>query len=162
MRTGYLVDTDWIIDHLSGVTAVTTRLTELRPAANEVFIPSSKIYVAASLPPSDPQRPVIERFVADYEKRYGRKPATFAGNGYDSVMMLVAAIRSAGADREKIREALEGLRGYVGVTALYTYSSTDHFGAYEESVVMLQVRGGVSSLPGNSAGWPPSVHGARP
>lgn len=115
-------------------------------AANEVFIPSSKIYVAASLPPSDPQRPVIERFVADYEKRYGRKPATFAGNGYDSVMMLVAAIRSAGADREKIREALEGLRGYVGVTALYTYSATDHFGAHEESVVMLQVRAGSFEL----------------
>ena len=32
MTTGYLVDTDWIIDHLSGITAVTTRLTELRQA----------------------------------------------------------------------------------------------------------------------------------
>ena len=32
MRAGYLIDTDWIIDHLSGVTAVTARLSELRPA----------------------------------------------------------------------------------------------------------------------------------
>jgi hypothetical protein len=32
VRTGYLVDTDWIIDHLNGVAAVTTRLTELRSA----------------------------------------------------------------------------------------------------------------------------------
>jgi predicted nucleic acid-binding protein len=38
VRTGYLVDTDWIFDHLSGVTAVTTRLTELRLAGLAVSI----------------------------------------------------------------------------------------------------------------------------
>jgi branched-chain amino acid transport system substrate-binding protein len=115
-------------------------------AAHEVLIPSSKIYVAASLPPSDPQRPVIERFVTEYERKYGRKPATFAGNGYDSVMMLAAAIRRAGTDREKIRDALEGLRDHVGVTAVYSYSPADHFGAQEDSVVMLQVKGGAFEL----------------
>jgi branched-chain amino acid transport system substrate-binding protein len=115
-------------------------------AAHEVLIPSSKIYVAASLPPSDPQRPVIERFVTEYEKKYGRKPATFAGNGYDSVMILAAAIRRAGTDREKIRDAIEGLRDHVGVTAVYSYSPADHFGAQEDSVVMLQVKGGAFEL----------------
>jgi branched-chain amino acid transport system substrate-binding protein len=111
-------------------------------AANEVFLPSSKIYVAASLPPSDPQRPVIERFVTAYEQKYGKRPATFAGNGYDSVMILAAAIRKAGPDREKIRDALETLQDHVGVTAVYTYSPTDHFGAHEDSVVMLRIKGG--------------------
>lgn len=111
-------------------------------AANDVFLPSSKIYVAGSLPPGDPQRPVIERFVAAYEKKYGKKPATFAGNGYDSVMILAAALRKAGPDREKIRDAIEGLKGHVGVTAVYSYSPTDHFGAHEDSVVMLRTKGG--------------------
>jgi branched-chain amino acid transport system substrate-binding protein len=110
-------------------------------AATGVFIPSSKIYVAASLAPGDPQRPVIERFVAAYEQKYGKKPATFAGNGYDSVMILTAALRKAGPDREKIRDAIEGLKGHVGVTAVYSYSPTDHFGAHEDSVVMLQIKG---------------------
>jgi predicted nucleic acid-binding protein len=32
VRATYLVDTDWIIDHLNGVAAVTERLTELRAA----------------------------------------------------------------------------------------------------------------------------------
>ena len=32
MRAGCLLDTDWIIDHLNGVAAVTMRLNELRPA----------------------------------------------------------------------------------------------------------------------------------
>jgi hypothetical protein len=38
VTTGHLVDTDWIIDHLSGVTAVTTRLTTLRSAGLAVSI----------------------------------------------------------------------------------------------------------------------------
>jgi len=32
VRAGYLVDTDWIIDHLNGVPAVSARLRELQPA----------------------------------------------------------------------------------------------------------------------------------
>jgi hypothetical protein len=38
VTTGYLVDTDWVIDHLSGVAGVTARLTELRPAGLAVSI----------------------------------------------------------------------------------------------------------------------------
>jgi tRNA(fMet)-specific endonuclease VapC len=32
VRAGYLLDTDWIIDHLNGVAAVSARLKELYPA----------------------------------------------------------------------------------------------------------------------------------
>lgn len=115
-------------------------------ASSGVLLPSSKIYVADSLPPSDPQRAAIETFVASYEKKYGRRPATFAGNGYDAVMILAAAIRQAGPDREKIRDAIEGLQRHVGVTAVYSYSPTDHFGAHDDSVVMLQVKAGAFEL----------------
>lgn len=110
-------------------------------AASGVLLPSSKIYVAGALSPTDPQRAVIEQFVAVYEKKYGKKPATFAGNGYDSVMIVAAAIRKAGPDREKIRDAIEELKGHVGVTAVYSYAPIDHFGAHEDSVVMLQIKG---------------------
>ncbi len=38
MRAGYLLDTDWIIDHLNGVAAVTARLKELQPTGLAVSI----------------------------------------------------------------------------------------------------------------------------
>ena len=38
MRAGYLIDTDWIIDHLNGVAAVTARLNERRAAGLAVSI----------------------------------------------------------------------------------------------------------------------------
>ncbi len=109
-------------------------------AANGVLLPSSKIYVTAALPASDPQKAVLERFVQAYEKRYGKPPATFAGNGYDAAMMLMDAIKRAGTDPQKLRAAIESTKDYVGVTAVYSYAPDDHYGTKPESVVMLTVK----------------------
>lgn len=117
-------------------------------AANGVLLPSSKIYVTGSLPANDPQKPVVERFVRDYEKKYGKPPATFAGNGYDAAMMLMNAIRRVGTDAAKIRAAIEGTKDYVGVTAVYAYAPNDHYGTKPESVVMLGVKDGKFTLAG--------------
>jgi branched-chain amino acid transport system substrate-binding protein len=117
-------------------------------AANGVLLPSSKIYVTDSLPASDPQKAVVERFVRDYEKKYGKPPATFAGNGFDAAMMIMDAIRKAGTDPAKLRDAIEGTKDYVGVTAVYAYSPVDHYGTKPESVVMLTVKDGKFALAG--------------
>jgi branched-chain amino acid transport system substrate-binding protein len=115
-------------------------------AANGALIPSSKLYVVDDLAADDPQKPVIQKFVAGYQAKYGKLPATFAGNGYDATMMMAAAIRTAGTDKEKIRAAIEGLKDFVGVTAVYSYSPTDHFGAQASSVVLLTVKDGKFAL----------------
>ena len=117
-------------------------------SANGILLPSSKLYVTAALPPGDPQKVVVEGFVQAYEKKYGKPPATFAGNGYDAAMMIMQAVRRAGADPEKVRDAIEGTRDYLGVTAVYSYGPNDHFGTKPESVVMLTVRDGKFALAG--------------
>ncbi|MGH2343293.1 ABC transporter substrate-binding protein [Segnochrobactraceae bacterium EtOH-i3] len=116
------------------------------PAADGILIPSSKIYVTDSLPDSDPQKAVIETFVKDYTAKYGKPPATFAGNAYDAVMMLAEAMKSAGGERPAVRDAIEGLKDHVGVTAVYSYAPDDHFGAKADSVVMLTVKDGKFTL----------------
>jgi branched-chain amino acid transport system substrate-binding protein len=115
-------------------------------SANGVLLPSSKLYVTASLPAGDAQKAAVEGFVRDYEKKYGKLPATFAGNGYDAAMLLMEAIRKAGTDPAAVRDAIEGTKSHVGVTAIYAYSPTDHFGTKPESVVMLTVKGGKFEL----------------
>jgi len=117
-------------------------------AASGVLLPSSKIYVTDSLPAGDPQKAVVERFVREYEKKYGKPPATFAGNGYDAAMMIMDAIRKVGTDPAKLRDAIEGTKDYVGVTAVYAYSPADHYGTKPESVVMLTVKDGKFALAG--------------
>lgn len=116
------------------------------PAADGILIPSSKIYVTDSLPDSDPQKAVIETFVKDYTAKYGKPPATFAGNAYDAVMMLAEAMKTAGGERPAVRDAIEGLKDHVGVTAVYSYAPDDHFGARADSVVMLTVKDGKFTL----------------
>lgn len=111
-------------------------------AANGVLMPSSKLYVTSTLAANDPQKPVIEKFIADFKKEYNKVPATFAGNGYDSVTIIANALRKAGTDGAKLRDAIEATKDYVGITAVYSYSPTNHFGAQESSVVMLQVKDG--------------------
>jgi branched-chain amino acid transport system substrate-binding protein len=115
-------------------------------AANDVLIPSSKIYVIDSLSADDPQKPVLQAFLRDYQAKYNKLPATFAGNGYDATMMIAEAIGKAGTDRSKIRDAIEAVKNYVGVTAVYSYSPDDHFGAQASSVVMLMVKDGKFAL----------------
>jgi branched-chain amino acid transport system substrate-binding protein len=116
-------------------------------AANGIIFPTSKIGVASELPDSDPQKQVIKKFVSDFTAKYGREPATFAGNGFDSVMLLASAIRRAkSTDSEKVRDALENTKNHAGVTAIYTYSPTDHFGALPSSVMMHTIKDGKIQL----------------
>jgi branched-chain amino acid transport system substrate-binding protein len=116
------------------------------PAAEGLRFPSSKNYVADSLPDSDPQKTVVTKFNAAFEKKNGKPPASFAGNGYDSVMILAAAIKKAGADPKAIRDAIEQTKAYVGVTGIYTYSQADHYGLEAQSVVLLQIKDGKFEL----------------
>lgn len=111
-------------------------------SADGIFIPSSKIYVTDSLNASDPQKPLLEEFVRDYQAKYGRPPATFAGNAYDAMMMIAAAVKKAGTDRKNVRDAIERTTDHVGVTAVYSYGPEDHFGAKADSVVLLTVKDG--------------------
>ena len=51
---------------------------------------------------------VNRRFVDSYRKKYGRTPAFYAAQAYDTVMFLDNAIRKAGGvgDRDKLRTAM--------------------------------------------------------
>jgi branched-chain amino acid transport system substrate-binding protein len=54
--------------------------------------------------------------------------------------MIAEAIRKGSTDRAKVRDAVEGLKDDVGVTAVYTYGADDHFGVKANSVVLLTVK----------------------
>jgi branched-chain amino acid transport system substrate-binding protein len=67
--------------------------------------------------------PRVQNFVAAYKKRFGDgvAPDSNASLGYDSVLLLVDAIKRAGsADRTKIRDALARTRDFEAVTGRIT------------------------------------------
>ncbi|MEO6919654.1 MAG: ABC transporter substrate-binding protein [Collimonas sp.] len=97
----------------------------------------------------DPSTPKRKAFIDAYQKAYkvDRIPSPVsAAQGYDSVYLLVAAIKQAGStDGVKVREALESLNGAVeGVVTTYNkpYTRDEHEAIKPSMVVIGEVRNG--------------------
>lgn len=112
-------------------------------AAEGVRLPASPLLVPDSLPDSDPQKEVVQNYKTEYEERWGSNVSTFGGYAYDGLMLAVEAIESAGStDGEAVREALENVQGYVGVTGEFNMSPNDHNGLDADSFRILEVQNG--------------------
>jgi branched-chain amino acid transport system substrate-binding protein len=112
-------------------------------AAEGVRLPAAALLVAETLPQSDPQKPVVVRYKREYEKRFNSEVSTFGGHAYDGLMLVVEAMKKAGStDKARVRDALEGLRGYMGTAGVVNMSPGDHMGLDLTAFRMLEVRNG--------------------
>lgn len=79
-------------------------------------------YLCSHYSPQDPS-PRVQEFVAAYKERWGSgfAPDSNASLGYDSVLVLVDAIKRAGStDRAKIRDSLAATKNFPAVTGTIT------------------------------------------
>jgi branched-chain amino acid transport system substrate-binding protein len=115
-------------------------------AAEGVIFPGSRIVVAEALPDSNPQKKVLLAYKRAYESRYKEDASAFGGYANDALALLVKAIETAGPDREKVRAAVEGTRGFVGTSGIFNLSATDHNGLGMDAFEMLTVKDGKFTL----------------
>jgi branched-chain amino acid transport system substrate-binding protein len=115
-------------------------------AAEGNLMPSTKLMVPDQLDRSDPQREVVITFINLYERVYrlGRQFPLNAHSGYawDAIYIVANAIRMAGTDRFKLRQAIESIKGYVGVSGIYNLSPQDHNGLNIDSLVIVKIEHG--------------------
>ncbi len=112
-------------------------------AAEGVRLPASALLVAEALPESDAQKKAVVDYKRAYESRYKSEVSTFGGHAYDGLMLALEAVKKAGGtDKAKVRDALEGLRGYVGTGGVVNMSAQDHMGLDLTAFRMLEVRKG--------------------
>ena len=112
-------------------------------AAEGVRLPAAALLVAELLPSGDAQKPVVVAYKRDYEAKYKSDVSTFGGHAYDGLMLVVEAVkRTGGADKAKLREAIESTHGYVGTGGVVNMSATDHLGLDLTSFQMLEVHNG--------------------
>ncbi|MEO8205734.1 MAG: ABC transporter substrate-binding protein [Chthoniobacterales bacterium] len=65
--------------------------------------------------------PKVQQFVKNYKTKYGVEPDSLAGLGYDSVYILVDALKRAGStDPVKLRDAIAATQNFDGITGLIT------------------------------------------
>ena len=115
-------------------------------AADGLVAPLGRLVVRDQLPEDDPQREVIMAFADAYEEEYGAGPSTFAGHAYDGFQLAVNAIAEVGTDPEAIRDYLESVTDFVGVSGTFTMTPEDHSGLTAEDLVLVTVEDGEFTL----------------
>jgi branched-chain amino acid transport system substrate-binding protein len=112
-------------------------------AAEGILFPAGRLLIVEELPVGHPQKQVLAAYKKDYESRYKEDVSTFGGHAYDALMIVVEALKKAGTpDREKVREAIENLQGFVGTAGVFNFSPADHTGLDLNAFEMLTVKGG--------------------
>lgn len=85
--------------------------------------------------------PAAQKFMAEYQAKYGQAPDDVAALSYDSVGFVVKAIEAAGvSDRLAVRAALASIPSYEGVTGVMRFAPGS--GDPVKSAVILQIKGG--------------------
>ncbi|WP_281915343.1 ABC transporter substrate-binding protein [Caldimonas thermodepolymerans] len=76
----------------------------------------------------DLDNPQNKRFVADFEKEYGRLPSLYASQGYDAAMLIDAAIRDVKGrieDKDAVRRALKAAN-FKSVRGAFRFNTNHH------------------------------------
>ncbi len=133
---------------------ITTPVMQSHGIGNQVFLdtagqqadgliaPLGRLVVADQLPDDDPQKEVIEQFVADYTEEYGMGPSTFSGHAYDGWQLAVDALKEVGTDPQQVRDHLEQVSDFIGISGVFTMTPEDHSGLQAEALQLVTVEGG--------------------
>lgn len=79
----------------------------------------------------------IQNFVKAYKEKHNSAPDAFAALGYDAGYLMAEAIKQAGeADPEKIRQALEDIKDFEGVTGKLSFDEK-HNPIKEVSIIQI-------------------------
>jgi len=115
-------------------------------AANGVIFPSGKLLIASELSDSDPQKPILVKYAADYKAKFNEEPNTFGGHAWDAIQIAVAAIKKVGTDKAKIRDEVENTKNLIGTGGVFNFSPTDHNGLTKDCVIMVKIVDGKWTL----------------
>ena len=111
-------------------------------AAEGMVAPLGRLVVADQLPADDPQKEIITSFIEDYTAEYGAGPSTFSGHAYDAWQLAVDALREEGTDPQAIRDHLESVTDFTGISGVFTMTPEDHAGLPKEALALVTVEDG--------------------
>ena len=80
------------------------------------------VVVAASMNPDSEDAAWID-FKKSYRQRWGEDPEMFAAHAYDGMVLLIEAVRKAGLNRARIRDALFDLKTHRGATGTMVFDT---------------------------------------
>jgi branched-chain amino acid transport system substrate-binding protein len=96
-------------------------------------------YFSTHFSPQD-TTPAVQNFVKEFKAKYNETPDAMAALGYDSAMILAAAMKTAGTtDGAKVRDALAAEKNFPGVTGNITMDANRNA---SKPAVILEIKNG--------------------
>ncbi|HPO16934.1 MAG TPA: ABC transporter substrate-binding protein [Candidatus Hydrogenedentes bacterium] len=112
-------------------------------AAEGTLFPAGRLLVVDELPADHPQKALLAAYKKDYESKYKEDVSTFGGHAYDALLVVLEGIKKAGTlDRDKVRDAIENLKGLAGTAGVFNMTPEDHTGLALDAFEMLTVKDG--------------------
>jgi branched-chain amino acid transport system substrate-binding protein len=122
-------------------------VTAAGKAAEGIIFPCGRLFYAEQLPASHPQKQLLINYKRAYEAKYKEDASTFGGHAYDAFLVITEALKKAGSvDKNKVRDAIEGIKGLAGTAGVFNFSATDHNGLTLDSFEMFTVKNGAFVL----------------
>jgi branched-chain amino acid transport system substrate-binding protein len=114
-------------------------------AANGVVFPAGKMLIyEEALEPGTVEYNFIKDFSDAYFNEYGEQIDTFAGHGWDTMLIITEALKRAGATATpaQLRDEIEKTDSLVGTDGIFTYSPQDHNGLSPDDLIMVKIENG--------------------
>jgi len=119
-------------------------ITGAGAAAEGVTFAAGKVLAPEQYGVGTPEYKVVKDFVDRYTAAYKSAPDTFAGHAYDAIHIIAAALGKVEGDvtGPKLRDAIEGTTGFIGIGGTFNYSPTDHNGLKASDLVTYEIKDG--------------------
>ncbi len=82
----------------------------------------------------------VQSFVQTYKDKHKSEPDMFAANAYDSMKIVVEALKRSGDDKAKLKDAMAETQNYPGITGTTSFAEN---GEAVKDVVILKVEEGI-------------------
>lgn len=110
-------------------------------AANGVIFTAGRLVVYDQLPADHKQKKLLEDYAKEFQQRYNYPANSFGTHAWDAFKIFEMAMKTAGDDPLKIRDAIEtGTKNFVGMGGIFNMSKDNHNGLDETSMATIQIQ----------------------
>ncbi|MEE9239964.1 MAG: ABC transporter substrate-binding protein [bacterium] len=132
--------------YMAPVSAGTFDLKNSGRSLDGIVFPASRVLVADLLPKGTPGLKSVREFRAAFRNRFGHFPDGLSGSAADALRIVKAALKNRDLRREQVRENIEKMASFEGLSGSFRFSKSDHNGLRADSLVMVRIRKGAWSL----------------
>ncbi|MBP1734246.1 MAG: amino acid/amide transporter substrate-binding protein, family, partial [Deltaproteobacteria bacterium] len=108
-----------------------------------IIVPAGRAAAPDSIADSDPCKKVIVDFNKPHQQKFGEPANYYSAEMVDAVDIIAAALKVVpSAEGDKLRDAIEKTKGFVGMNGIYNFSPTDHHGTVVQDMMVLTIKDG--------------------